>query len=88
MGRPKLTPTQQRRHQVTLHLRDAELAELKRQAGSRAAACPPLPAAAGAAARAAHLGPPAAGRGGVPRGAAAGGQHQPGGSCSAPGPPL
>ena len=33
MGRPKLTPTQQRRHQVTLHLRDAELAELKRQAG-------------------------------------------------------
>ena len=33
MGRPKLTPTQQRRHQVALHLRDAELAELKRQAG-------------------------------------------------------
>ena len=33
MGRPKLTPTQQGRHQVTLNLRDAELAELKRQAG-------------------------------------------------------
>lgn len=33
MGRPKLTPGQRRRHQVTLSLRDGELAELKRRAG-------------------------------------------------------
>ena len=33
MGRPKLTPGQRRRHQVTFSLRDGELAELKRRAG-------------------------------------------------------
>ena len=33
MGRPRRTPGQRRRHQVTLSLRDRELAELKRRAG-------------------------------------------------------
>lgn len=33
MGRPKLSAAEQRRHQVTLSLRDGELVELKRRAG-------------------------------------------------------